>query len=99
MRGPKEKRSAARRTYEQPVQFDLNIVGPEGLLMVEKEGRSIDISDHGLGLSTAYSLKTDEVLRLHIPLDSVKSTLPVFAKVAWIRPAKKRFRVGLEFLA
>jgi PilZ domain len=99
MRGRKEKRSSVRSVYRQPVRFDLNVVGPEGLSTVKRKGLSVDISEHGLGLSTTHALKTDEVLRLYIPLDSVQSTLPVFAKVAWAQPVEKRFRVGLEFLA
>lgn len=98
MKAGEERRAAARSAFERPIQFDLNYVDAQGLITIEQEGTGVDISEHGLGILTAYPLKKDEVLRLHFPLESVHSTLPVFAKVAWARLAEKRFRVGLEFL-
>jgi len=98
MRDQEEKRTSARSLYERPVKFDLNFVGSNGLMTIEQEGVSVDISEHGLGLCTGYPLKKDEIVKLRLPLNSAKATLPVFAKVAWSRLVEKRFRVGLEFL-
>jgi hypothetical protein len=99
MEGQEEKRTSARSAYERPIQFDLNFIGPEGLMTIEQEGIGVDISEHGLGLFTGYPLKKGEVLRLHFPLNSVKTNLPVFAKVAWAKLVENRFRVGMQFLA
>jgi len=99
MRAGEEQRSSPRSAFERPIQFDLNYVDAQGLITIEQEGAGVDISKNGLGLSTAYPLKKDEVLRLHFPLEAVETTLPVFAKVVWAKLVEKRFRVGLEFLA
>jgi len=66
---------------------------------VRQEGVGIDISEHGIGILTAYPLKKDEVLKLYFPLNSDRATLPVFARVAWAKSIEKRFRVGMQFLA
>jgi PilZ domain len=93
-----EKRKSVRGAYEHPIQFDLNFAGAQGLKSIEHEGMSIDICEHGLGLATGYPLKKDDVLRLHLPLNSAKITLPVFARVAWAKLENNRFRAGVEFL-
>jgi hypothetical protein len=98
MEGQKEKRTSARSAFERPIHFDLNFVGSEGLMTIEQEGVGVDISEHGLGLLTGYPLKKGEVLRLHFPLNSAKTTLPVFAKVAWAKLIEQQFRVGVQFL-
>jgi hypothetical protein len=69
------------------------------LITIEQHGDGVDISRHGLGMLTAYPLKEGEFLRLHFPLDSVDTTLPVFAKVVWARMEGSSFRVGMAFLA
>jgi hypothetical protein len=93
-----EKRASARSPYERPIRFDLNFMGSEGLMSIEQEGVGVDVSEHGLGLFTGYPLKKGEVLRLHFPLNSIKTTLPVFARVAWAKLIEERFRVGMQFL-
>jgi PilZ domain len=98
MEGEGEKRTSIRIAYERPVQFDLNFVGPKGLMNIEQKGVGVDISQHGLGLITGYPLKKDDVLRLHLSFNSAKITLPVFAKVAWAKLEKDRFRAGVQFL-
>ncbi len=99
MKAGEEKRAAPRSSFGRPIQFDLNYVDAQNLITIEQEGVGVDISENGLGLFTGYPLKKDEVLRLHFPLETVETTLPVFAKVAWAKLVENRFRVGLEFLA
>jgi len=94
----KEKRKSVRSSYENPIQFELSSLGSEELMPVRRDGVGVDISEHGIGIFTNYPLKKDEVLKLYFPLNSVRATLPVFARVAWAMPAEKRFRVGMQFL-
>lgn len=98
MKVGEEKRTSPRSAFQRPIQFDLNYVDAQGLITIEQEGVGVDISERGLGIFTVYPLKKDDVLRLHFPLDSIDTTLPVFARVAWAKLMEKRFRVGLEFL-
>lgn len=99
MKGGGGKRTSPRCAFERPIQFDLNYVDAGGLITIEQEGVGVDISGRGLGIVTVYPLRRDDVLRLHFPLDTVETTLPVFARVAWTRMVENRFRVGLEFIA
>ena len=93
-----ELRTSPRSAYAHPVQFDVNCLGSEGLMSTEQKGFGVDISKYGFGLLTRYPLKKGEVLRLHLPLDSSQSGLPIFARVAWTRRADRQFRVGMQFL-
>ena len=99
MKTPEEKRQSVRSAYEQPIHFELSSVGSPQLIPLRRKGVGVDISEHGIGLFTDYPLKKDEVLKLYFPLDSSRTTLPVFARVAWAKSIEKRFRVGMQFLA
>ena len=99
MKTQAEKRRSARSAYENRIQFELSSIAAEELMPVKREAVGVDISEEGIGLITNYPLKKDEVLKLYFPLNSIRTTLPVFARVAWATSVEKRFRVGMQFLA
>jgi hypothetical protein len=98
MKNGEEKRTSPRSAFRQPIRFDLSYDDVQGLITIEQQGFGVDISQHGLGMLTAYPLKKDEVLRLRFPPESAEATPSVFARVAWARMDGYSFRVGLAFL-
>jgi hypothetical protein len=92
-----EKREYERKEFNQSFSFEISIAGDQ-FENVTHEAIGIDISSYGLGMVTNYALKEGSVLKSHIPLSEMDTTLPVYVLVIWSKPANDKFRAGLRFL-
>ena len=93
-----KKRLKIRGPFKQSIPFDMIDVESDILRNINYTGTGVDISEHGLGMTSDYPLKKAQVIKLHLPLQKMDRPFSVFAEVMWSMPAKNRFRVGLRFL-
>ncbi|HEY3400451.1 MAG TPA: PilZ domain-containing protein [Geothrix sp.] len=96
---PSEKRSNSRTVLHQIVQFERTAAGAgrSGGELAQGIGR--DISPEGASFLTNCPLLEGEILRLHIPIEAERASVPVMSQVRWTEPTRNGFRVGLQFLA
>ncbi|MBI5560620.1 MAG: PilZ domain-containing protein [Deltaproteobacteria bacterium] len=94
-----EKRADPRKSVNRTVSFELLVTEKDKLKNVQVEGLCSDISRHGLGLTTDRVLEQGNVLKLYLPVSELDTSLPLYAKVMWSRPADARFKAGLRFVA
>jgi hypothetical protein len=94
-----EKRTSPRTALHQVVRFErtATAAGLPGSELTQGVGR--DISREGASFLTDCPLRPGEVLRLHIPLEAERASVPVLSEVRWTEPTRNGFRVGLQFLA
>ncbi len=93
-----EKRLSDRKILNKTIHFELSIMESGQLKNIQYDGLGLDISHGGLGLTTEYALKEEDVLKLIFPINELDTTLPVFAETVWSKPANGHFRAGLRFL-
>lgn len=60
----------------------------------------LNVSDGGICLLTREALKTDQIIKVDLPLPAAKATAPTLAEVRWISkgPGKDDHQAGLRFL-
>ena len=65
-------------------------------------GLSVNVSSEGLCLLADWSPKSGEILRVHLPLSTVRASMPTLADVRWVRPLPFEgcglAMVGLKFI-
>ena len=93
-----EKRLHDRKTFNQPLFFEISVLGEESK-NIRQNGIATNISSDGLGMITDYSLQESSVLKTYLPVQGVDLSIPVFTEVMWSAPTGNLFRVGLRFLA
>lgn len=97
-----ERRTAERKTFALPVEYDLGAAaGESGSVIHIAQGQNI--CEYGLRISTDYPLKKGAVLRLSADFTKASAgfggkVLPVFAEVAWAMPVGSSYSAGLRFL-
>ena len=96
---PSEKRASSRTALHQIVRFERTAaeVDPTQDCLAQGVGR--DISPEGASLLTDCPLRQGEILRLHIPVEAERASVPVISQVRWTQPTRNGYRVGLQFLA
>ncbi len=87
-----------RNPFTHSFSFDLIDIELGYIKNVNCAGVGIDISETGLGMSSSYSLKKAQVVKLYLPLYEKDMPLPVFAEVMWSKADNSYFRIGLRFL-
>ena len=79
----------------------LRIVGDE-IPILKIFGLTVNVSSGGLCLLVDWSPKAGEILRVHLPLSTVRATTPTVADVRWVRPlpfeGSGLSMVGLKFI-
>lgn len=93
-----EKRLGERTAFNHPVGFEMSIMESGRINNIRCDGYGIDISPNGLGMISACSFYKGEILKLSLPVDVVKTAMPVFAEVMWSSIENESCRVGLKFL-
>jgi hypothetical protein len=93
-----EKRSVNRVAIRGSVSFERTEREPGRFRNVLEIGTGVDISQMGIGLSTANPLREGDVLKLNLPAAVANISLPVYTEVMWSTPANGKYRVGLRFL-
>ena len=60
----------------------------------------LNVSDGGICLLTRGALKTDQIIKVDLPLPVAKATAPTIAEVRWVSkgPDKDGHQAGLRFL-
>ncbi len=90
-----ERRIAERKEFTGKLDFKL---GTFASGIVACKGQGVDVSSHGIGMTSNHPLAQGMVLQIDLPIQDIGVTLPVFAEVAWIAAVKGSFRAGLSFL-
>ena len=98
MESSPDKRSSTRTALHQVVRFERTVTGASPAWTGASQGLGRDISPQGLSFLTDCPLRQGEVLRLHIPLELDRPSVPVLSEVRWARSEREGFRVGLQFL-
>lgn len=93
-----ENRVVERTAFNQPVKFEMSIMESGRINNIRCDGQGVDISPNGLGMISACAFYKGEVLKLALPVDIVKTAMPVFAEVMWSKIENESCRVGLKFL-
>jgi len=96
---PSEKRASPRTDLHQVVRFERT--APESGLTGEEptQGVGRDISPEGASFLTDCPLHPGEILKLHVPIEAERTSVPVISQVKWTQRTRNGFRVGLQFLA
>jgi hypothetical protein len=97
MKHKSEKRLYDRKAFNQPLSFEISVLGEESR-NIRQSGIGTNISSDGLGMITNFSLQESSVLKTYLPVQGVDLSIPVFAEVMWSVPNGNLFRVGLRFL-
>jgi len=92
------KRSEKRKPCEQKVTFELSAEKAASFNKTQFNGRCIDISKYGIGLTTEHQLERSQVIKLYLPMKHTETNMPVFAEVIWSKPDNGMSRTGLRFL-
>ncbi len=92
------KRSKVRKKFNRAVPFEILAVESNRLENIQQDGVCLDISESGLGLSAGIPLHRNQVVKVVLPVQKVRTGLPVFAEVVWSEPSNGSFRVGLRIL-
>jgi len=92
------QRLIRRKVFEKKITFEITKMDLDRVENIQKVGFGVDISSEGVGLTTDYALKKDDVLKLYLPVNEVNTNMPVFAKVVWSKQADNNFRAGLMVL-
>ncbi|GLH67141.1 PilZ domain-containing protein [Geothrix edaphica] len=96
---PEEKRASPRTDLHQVVRFE-RTASESGLMEEEPtQGVGRDISPEGASLLTDCALQPGEILKLHVPIEAERASVPVISQVRWTQRTRNGFRVGLQFLA
>jgi len=90
--GPSVKRKFPRAPYVTPVR----VLRPDGTSI---DGRSEDVSSGGLLAVLTASVAANEVVRVRVALPIVGKIAELEATTRWIRTARGKDAVGLEFRA
>ncbi len=98
MRYRSERRSKARKSFRRSILIERVVSQSDRISHIHQNGTCLDISEDGLGLTAAVSLRRGELVKLFIPASTVRTTVPVFSEVIWARPTNGDFRTGLRFL-
>jgi hypothetical protein len=98
MNFPTEQRYDIRKSLQQNVSFELSTMGHGRVDNIVEQGVSVNLSQGGLGMITAYPLRSGEVVKLLFPVTEDAARVPVFTEVMWSEPAGAGYRVGLRFL-
>lgn len=93
-----EKRSQNRIRVRQPLNFELTAFGSGRLSNTLEQGRGVDLSVGGMGMTTSFPLNAGQIVRLVTPTAGAEPSLPVLTEVMWSRFDNGEFRVGLRFL-
>jgi hypothetical protein len=95
-----ERRSSSRKSFNKSVPIELIAEKSEWALQgVPKSGTCLDVSAGGLGLKAAFPLKKGQVLKVFLPIQKVKTSLPVFGEVVWSEASDEHAsRAGLRIL-
>ena len=92
------KRLKQRNPFNHSFSFDLIDIELGYRRNVNCAGVGVDISETGLGMSSSYSLKKAQVVKLYLPVIEKDIPLPVFAEVMWSKADNSHFKTGLRFL-
>jgi Tfp pilus assembly protein PilZ len=93
-----KNRASSRHLYPEEIKFETMASGTETARRAHYRAHCLDISQGGLGFSTAHELGEGEVVKLSLPLRDFEVTLPVLAEVLWVKPAERHYRVGVRYL-
>ena len=94
-----EKRTSPRMPMSQVVHYETPSAGSRTSALTTTQGLARNISEGGMSLQTTTPLRRGEVLRLHVPLPSGPTSVPVSSEVLWTKEAEGGFSSGLQFLA
>lgn len=92
-----ERRAAERKTFNEPVEFELIAIESGACRRAVCDALGLNINSQGLGLLTSCPLVMGMVLRLAVPARG-NAAVPVFAEVAWSDPIDGSFHAGVRFL-
>ena len=92
------QRSEKRKQCEHNVMFELSADKALNFNKNKFNGRCVDISKFGIGLTTEHQLEKSQVISLYLPMKHTDMDMPVFAAVVWSKPYNGMTRTGLRFL-
>jgi hypothetical protein len=98
MKKEREKRTNKRKNFQRPITFELNAIEEGRTESIHMCGEALDISSGGIGLSTTYTLKRGEILKVFLPAIAKSASLPIFSEVVWVRQSGGQVEAGLRFL-
>lgn len=84
------KRKYPRRAYDMLLSFSLSVLEFTDLKHIEASGKSVDISEAGLGFLTDFPLEPGHVIRIKNDNASFMT-----ASVKWIGEMDGRYRAGV----
>ncbi len=90
-----ERRMAERKQFTKPLNFRAGNIEWGDVI---SQGHGVNISSHGLGMTSDYLLVQGMVVRISLPVEDPGITLPLFAEVTWVSRNLASYRAGLRFL-
>ena len=91
-------RAKGRHLYSEELILETMAMGKKTVRTAHYRAHCLNISQGGLGFSTAHALSEREVVKLSLPLRDFDITLPVLAEVLWVKPANRHYKVGVRYL-
>jgi Tfp pilus assembly protein PilZ len=91
-------RTSSRHPYSEDIRLETMTEGIKEAEIERYCAHCLNISQGGLGFSTGRELREREVVKLSFPLKDFDISLPVLAEVLWVKPAERRYRVGVRYL-
>lgn len=91
-----EKRAFRRKSMCQTVRLETKARSGH-LEYAQGNVLGVDISNRGIGVITNRRLEEGAVVKLYFLLPETNTSLPIYAKVVWAKPAHGKFRAGLCF--
>ena len=92
------QRSEKRKPCEQKVTFELSADKALSFNKNQFNGRCVDISKYGMGLTTEHQLERSQVIKLYMQMKHSETDMPVFAEVVWSKCDNGMSRTGVRFL-
>jgi hypothetical protein len=92
-----------RSSIRKPIQFELTFDRKWSSVIprqeIERTGKALDICSQGMGFMVGIQLKKGDILKVHLPVNSIGIPIPVFSEVRWVKKESSGHRVGLQFLS
>lgn len=88
-----EKRRSQRRNTNVDVEFEVVEVMFDQTKRVHGRGTIVDISEHGFGMVTDYSLQVGHV----VTIKQGEDVVPRFGHVKWIQKRDSLYKVGFSY--
>ncbi|MBI5102819.1 MAG: PilZ domain-containing protein [Nitrospirae bacterium] len=88
----REKRKLKRIGYDMPLEFSMNVLEFGNARTVNYTGRTIDISEEGIGFLTEGKLEPGNFIRIEQRDGSCQT-----AEIRWVGELEGELRVGVLF--